>query len=129
MIRFFFFFWFCGFAFAFAFVSLAFSLGFGLRSRFWVFMKPPDDFHACLFRFFSCVQEPAQCRTYDYMGEAACDARTQTFLNCIDAVRDQTKGGFAAVKLSALGDPLLLSQLTTCVHVRACSCWFFGLAK
>ena len=52
------------------------------------------------------------------MGEAACDARMMTFLACVRAVRDQTPGGFSAVKLTALGDPVLLSQLTTCVHVR-----------
>ncbi|CAM9371488.1 unnamed protein product [Laminaria digitata] len=61
--------------------------------------------------------EPAECRTYDYMGEAACDARMMTFLACVRAVRDQTPGGFSAVKLTALGDPVLLSQLTTCVHL------------
>lgn len=52
------------------------------------------------------------------MGEAACDARLMTFLTCVQAVRDQTPGGFAAVKLTALGDPVLLSQITTCAHVR-----------
>ncbi|CAM9487469.1 unnamed protein product [Ascophyllum nodosum] len=63
-------------------------------------------------------QEPAQqCRTYDYMGEAECDVRTSTFLECVRAVRDQTPGGFAAVKLSALGDPAMLARLTTCVRV------------
>lgn len=51
------------------------------------------------------------------MGEAACDARTVTFLACIQAVRDQTPGGFGAVKLTALGDPILLKQLATCVRV------------
>ncbi len=51
------------------------------------------------------------------MGEAACDARLMTFLTCVRAVRDQTPGGFAAVKLTALGDPVLLSQITTCAHV------------
>ncbi|CAN0090785.1 unnamed protein product, partial [Hapterophycus canaliculatus] len=59
-------------------------------------------------------QEPAACRTYDYMGEAACDARMMTFLTCVKAVRDQTPGGFAAVKLTALGDPVLLAQIATC---------------
>ncbi|CAM9168705.1 unnamed protein product [Ectocarpus sp. 12 AP-2014] len=62
-------------------------------------------------------EEPAACRTYDYMGEAACDARLMTFLTCVRAVRDQTPGGFAAIKLTALGDPVLLSQITTCVHL------------
>lgn len=62
-------------------------------------------------------QEPAACRTYDYMGEAACDARMMTFLTCVRAVRDQTPGGFAAVKLTALGDPVLLAQIATCAHV------------
>lgn len=56
------------------------------------------------------------------MGEAACDARLMTFLTCVQAVRDQTPGGFAAVKLTALGDPVLLSQISTCAHVRCFEC-------
>ncbi|CAM9685874.1 unnamed protein product, partial [Scytosiphon promiscuus] len=63
------------------------------------------------------LEEPAACRTYDYMGEAACDARMMTFLTCVRAVRDQTPGGFAAVKLTALGDPVLLAQIATCAHL------------
>ncbi|CAB1102775.1 unnamed protein product [Ectocarpus sp. CCAP 1310/34] len=70
-------------------------------------------------------EEPAACRTYDYMGEVACDARLMTFLTCVRAVRDQTPGGFAAIKLTALGDPVLLSQITTCVHLI----WFESCSR
>lgn len=73
--------------------------------------------HDPRYEFPLFFQNLTQCRTYDYIGEAACDARTSTFLECIRAVRDQTPGGFAAVKLSALGDPALLGRLTTCLRV------------
>jgi proline dehydrogenase len=34
------------------------------------------------------------------------------FLKCIQAVKDNTPEGFAAIKLTALGNPLLLERLT-----------------
>ncbi|CAN0083009.1 unnamed protein product, partial [Discosporangium mesarthrocarpum] len=63
-----------------------------------------------------CQEEGgAECRVYDYSGEVMCDTHTQTFLSCIQAVREQTPGGFAAVKLTALGNPELLRLLSDCV--------------
>lgn len=56
-------------------------------------------------------------RTYDYADEAACDAHVATFLSAIDAVgreRDaRGDGGFAAIKVTALGNPLLLERMTS----------------
>ncbi|XP_054155050.1 proline dehydrogenase 1, mitochondrial-like [Oppia nitens] len=52
-------------------------------------------------------------RTYFYMNEANCEKNMTTFLRCIDAVAGATHGtGFAAIKLTALGRPVLLSQLS-----------------
>ncbi|XP_067648682.1 proline dehydrogenase 1, mitochondrial-like [Haliotis asinina] len=52
-------------------------------------------------------------RTYFYEDEAQCDNNLETFMNCIDAVSDATeKSGLAAVKLTALGRPQLLLQMT-----------------
>ncbi|XP_046575003.1 LOW QUALITY PROTEIN: proline dehydrogenase 1, mitochondrial-like [Haliotis rubra] len=52
-------------------------------------------------------------RTYFYEDEAHCDGNLETFMNCIDAVSDATeKSGLAAVKLTALGRPQLLLQMT-----------------
>jgi proline dehydrogenase len=56
-------------------------------------------------------------RTYDYADETACDGHVSTFLSAIDAVgREKDSrgdGGFAAIKITALGNPLLLERMTS----------------
>ncbi|KAG5187941.1 FAD-linked oxidoreductase-like protein [Tribonema minus] len=54
-------------------------------------------------------------RQYSYDGEALCDARAGVFLECIRAVRDQSPGGIAAIKMTALSDPLLLTRASACI--------------
>ncbi|XP_071521888.1 proline dehydrogenase 1, mitochondrial-like isoform X2 [Panulirus ornatus] len=52
-------------------------------------------------------------RTYFYVNEAQCEKNMETFIDCIDAVSDATHGtGFAAIKMTALGRPQLLMQLS-----------------
>lgn len=52
-------------------------------------------------------------RTYFYQNEAQCEKNMETFLKCIEAVAGVTGStGFAAVKLTALGRPQLLYQLS-----------------
>ncbi|MDP2438277.1 MAG: proline dehydrogenase family protein [archaeon] len=58
-------------------------------------------------------------RTYDYLGEAKCDANVQTFLDCIDAAARQADG-FTAIKLTALGKPEFLERVSKILNgIRA----------
>ena len=40
-----------------------------------------------------------QARTYDYEGEAECDANVEIFKSCIDTAA-QSEDGFAAIKVA-----------------------------
>ncbi|CAH1393849.1 unnamed protein product [Nezara viridula] len=52
-------------------------------------------------------------RTYFYLNEATCERNVETFLECLNAVAGATYGtGITAIKLTALGRPQLLLQLS-----------------
>ncbi|GJQ79910.1 hypothetical protein Trydic_g18354 [Trypoxylus dichotomus] len=52
-------------------------------------------------------------RTYFYLNEATCERNMETFLQCLEAVAGATYGtGITAIKLTALGRPQLLLQLS-----------------
>jgi len=52
-------------------------------------------------------------RTFFYVGEANCERNLDTFLRCIETVAATTQTtGFAAIKMTALGRPQLLLQLS-----------------
>jgi len=63
----------------------------------------------------SSLERPQQARAYDYESELQCDKHVDIFLNCIDAVSAATPDGFAAIKLTALGNPALLKRMSTCI--------------
>ena len=59
-------------------------------------------------------------RVYTYESEEKCDANLAVFLEAVDAVHATTPEGFAAVKVTALGDPQLLERASTAlVQLRA----------
>jgi proline dehydrogenase len=61
------------------------------------------------------IGAPLSSRKYDYQGEAVCDANTDIFLEAVAAVKDATPDGFAAIKLSGLGNPVLLERMSRCL--------------
>jgi proline dehydrogenase len=61
-------------------------------------------------------------REYDYESEAKCDQHVSTFLQCIRDVAtnskdggDKTNNGYAAIKVTALGNPKLLARLSKAI--------------
>ncbi len=59
------------------------------------------------------VNQPA--RVFEYESEAQCDANRDIFLRAVEAVRDTTPEGFAAIKVTALGDPSLLERVSDAI--------------
>jgi len=51
-------------------------------------------------------------RMYDYEGEQQCDRHVETFKRCIRAVETLDADGYAAVKVTALGNPKLLDKMS-----------------
>ncbi|XP_035691457.1 proline dehydrogenase 1, mitochondrial-like isoform X4 [Branchiostoma floridae] len=57
-------------------------------------------------------EDVVSARTYFYEDEHKCDENLKIFLNCIKAAGYSSTDGFAAIKLTALGRPQLLLQLS-----------------
>eukprot|EP00980_Cylindrotheca_fusiformis_P020665 scaffold7703_cov127-Cylindrotheca_fusiformis.AAC.14 len=55
-------------------------------------------------------------REYDYESEAKCDQHLETFMQCINDVAAGSKDGYAAVKVTALGNPKLLSRMSQAIN-------------
>lgn len=54
-------------------------------------------------------------RVYDYESEAKCDRHVDTFVKCIHDVQNLDADGFAAVKVTALGNPKLLERMSRAI--------------
>jgi len=59
------------------------------------------------------LNQPA--RMYEYKSEHQCDLHVETFKSCIRAVRNCAPQGFAAVKVTALGNPVLLERVANAI--------------
>ena len=60
-------------------------------------------------------EQQIRVQTYDYESEAQCDKHVETFLHCIKDVESFGPDGYAAVKITALGNPKLLARLSTAI--------------
>ncbi|GKY99177.1 hypothetical protein MPSEU_000873100 [Mayamaea pseudoterrestris] len=54
-------------------------------------------------------------RVYDYESEQKCDAHLDNFLKCIRDVASLQKDGYAAIKVTALGNPKLLERMSRAI--------------
>lgn len=54
-------------------------------------------------------------RVYDYKSEEECDRHVTVFKDCIRSVHDVSPAGFAALKVTALGNPVLLERMSTMI--------------
>ena len=54
-------------------------------------------------------------REYGYESEAACDRHVDVFRSCIRSVANVSPDGFAAIKVTALGNPLLLERMSLAI--------------
>jgi len=64
-------------------------------------------------------------RSYPYASERACDAHVQSFLSAIRAAAMAPGQGFAVVKLSACGNPLLLERMSWAIK-QGCETYRFA---
>ena len=65
-------------------------------------------------------EEYPSARVYRYSTERECDANAEIFASCIHAVKNVTPEGYAAIKMTALGNPLLLERMSSSiVEVRS----------
>jgi proline dehydrogenase len=58
------------------------------------------------------LKQLAQARVHSYSDEAKCDENAKIFKHAVSAVHNVSPNGFAAVKLSALGQPALLERMS-----------------
>lgn len=54
-------------------------------------------------------------RIYDYESESKCDRHVDTFKMCIQHVAELQKDGYAAIKVTALGNPKLLERMSRAI--------------
>ena len=58
------------------------------------------------------LKSSAQARVHSYSSESKCDQNAEIFKHAVSAVHNVSPNGFAAVKLSALGEPALLERMS-----------------
>ena len=74
-----------------------------------------DSAAADLQGIFSQPPFNQPARVYDYQSEEECDGHVAVFKDCIHSVHDVSPVGFAALKVTALGNPELLERMSTMI--------------
>jgi len=66
------------------------------------------------------LEDENKARVYHYVDEDVCDKHLKTFEDCIRAVNAVSDRGFAAIKITALGNPALLKRMSIVLNeIRA----------
>jgi len=66
------------------------------------------------------LEDENKARVYHYVDEDVCDKHLRTFEDCIRAVNAVSDSGFAAIKITALGNPALLKRMSIVLNeIRA----------
>eukprot|EP00389_Voromonas_pontica_P000555 GDKH01000819.1.p1 GENE.GDKH01000819.1~~GDKH01000819.1.p1 ORF type:complete len:400 (-),score=53.28 GDKH01000819.1:25-1224(-) len=60
-------------------------------------------------------EQKIKVRVYDYVDESECDARKKIFERCIRSSHAVSSHGFAAIKCTALGPPVLIERMSTAI--------------
>jgi hypothetical protein len=60
-------------------------------------------------------QDVFEARVYDYQNEKVCDMIRDIFLSAVSAVHNVAPDGFAAIKVTALGNPRLLERMSMAI--------------
>lgn len=63
----------------------------------------------------AAAEQKIRVREYNYESEAQCDRHVETFVHCIRDVASMGPDGYAAIKVTALGNPVLLARLSTAI--------------
>lgn len=67
-------------------------------------------------------------RSYPYASELVCDSHVKDFLSAIDTASKMPQKGFAAIKITALGNPALLERMAaSIVEVHHTYTWYLHL--
>uniref|UniRef100_A0A7R9VEV4 Proline dehydrogenase n=1 Tax=Chlamydomonas euryale TaxID=1486919 RepID=A0A7R9VEV4_9CHLO len=63
------------------------------------------------------VRYKVSVRSYNYASEKQCDSHVETFLKAVDAAGGLPGQGFAALKVTALGNPTLLERCSNAIRL------------
>ncbi|XP_077864874.1 proline dehydrogenase 1, mitochondrial-like [Saccoglossus kowalevskii] len=97
-------------------INIVFFFFFNINFFLYVYISAGRDKRFVAYEQFGDRRDDlASARTFFYEDEMKCDKNMKFFLDCIDAAGESSEDGFAAIKLTALGRPQMLLQLSECL--------------